>query len=140
MTFSHDTDAHLPQLFYASNILLILTLACAKAAVTLLVIAIKPLRLVKLACYGMLGLIAAWAVVGIFVLALQCSGPDRWVLGPTSASETCINQYAMQVALRAIDIATDVGIVILPGLMMKSVQVAAGKKWMVVVLFAIRLV
>lgn len=121
--------------------LLILSLACAKAAVTLLVIAIKPLRLVMYACYAMLGLIAVWAVAGVFVLAFQCSGPDRWVLGPTSGpnAETCIDQYAMQIALRAIDIATDVGIVLLPGFMMRSVQVSVGKRWIVVVLFATRL-
>ena len=65
---------------------------------------------------------------------------NRWVLSPGSGPETCIDQYAMQVALRAIDVATDVGIVMLPGFMMKSVQVATGKKWMVVLLFAIRLV
>ena len=129
------------QLFYASNILLILALACAKAAVTLLVIAIKPLRYVMWACYAMLGLIAVWAVAGVFVLALQCSGPNRWVLGPASGSngETCIDQHAMLIALRVIDIATDVGIVLLPGLMMWGVQVSAQKRWVVVLLFAVRL-
>jgi hypothetical protein len=127
------------QLFFASNILLVLALASAKAAVTLLIIAIKPLRFVMLACYAMLGLIAVWCVVGVFVLGFQCSGPDRWVLGPNSGPETCIDQYAMQVALRTIDIATDVGIVILPAFMMRSVQVNAGKRWMVILLFAIRL-
>ena len=93
------------------------------------------------ACYAMLGLIAVWAVAGVFVLAFQCSGPNRWVLSPTSGpnAETCINQYAMQIALRIIDIATDVGIVLLPGLMMRSVQVSTAKRWVVVLLFAVRL-
>lgn len=108
---------------------------------TLLVIAIKPLRFVMYACYAMLGVIAVWAVAGVFALAFQCSSPDRWALGPGPrlASETCVNQYAMQVALRSLDILTDVGIVSLPALMMKSVQVSAGKRWMVVLLFATRL-
>ncbi|EXJ65321.1 hypothetical protein A1O7_01662 [Cladophialophora yegresii CBS 114405] len=132
--------ATLSKLFFASNILLILALASAKAAVTLLVIAIKPLRFVMLACYAMLGLIAVWAVAGVFVLGFQCSAPHRWVLGPGSGPETCIDQYAMQVALRAIDIATDVGIVLLPAFMMRSVQVATAKRWVVVLLFGIRLI
>ncbi|KAJ9606421.1 hypothetical protein H2200_009382 [Cladophialophora chaetospira] len=134
--------AQLSKLFYASNILLIMALACAKAAVTLLVIAIKPLRFVMYACYAMLGLIAVWGVAGVFVLAFQCSGPNRWVLGPSSGpnAETCIDQYAMQIGLRTIDIATDVGIVLLPGLMMRSVQVSAAKRWVVVLLFAVRLI
>ncbi|OCT54487.1 hypothetical protein CLCR_00856 [Cladophialophora carrionii] len=132
--------AGLSKLFFASNILLILALAGAKAAVTLLVIAIKPLRFVMLACYALLGLIAVWAVAGVFVLGFQCSGPDRWVLGPSSGPETCIDQYAMQVALRTVDIATDVGIVLLPAVMMRSVQVSAAKRWVVVLLFAVRLI
>jgi hypothetical protein len=129
-------------MFYASNILLILSLACAKAAVTLLVIAIKPLRFVMYACYGMLGLIGVWALASVLVLGLQCSAPNRWALGPTSGpnAETCIDQYAMLVAIRVIDIGIDVGIILLPGLMMRSVQVSANKRWMVVMLFATRLV
>ena len=126
------------QLFYTSNLLLILSLAFAKAAVTLLVIAIKPLRTVMYACYGMLVLVGLWTVTSLFVLGLQCSSPHRWALGPGSG-ETCIDQYAMTVAIRVIDIATDIGIVALPSLMMKSVQVSANKRWMVVMLFSIRL-
>ncbi|OAL30249.1 hypothetical protein AYO20_08823 [Fonsecaea nubica] len=128
------------KLFFASNILLILALACAKAAVTLLIIAIKPLRAIMFACYGMLGCIALWGVVSVFVVAFQCS-PNRWSLGPSSGpdAQTCIDQYAMQVAVRAVDIAIDVGIVLLPALMMRSVQVPNAKRWMVVTLFAIRL-
>ncbi|KIW26305.1 uncharacterized protein PV07_09406 [Cladophialophora immunda] len=130
----------LSKLFYASNILLVLALACAKAAVTLLIIAIKPLRWVMFACYGMLGFVAVWGVASVFVVAFQCS-PNHWSLGPSSGADpqTCIDQYAMQIALRAMDIASDVGIVLLPALMMRSVQVSNGKRWMVVTLFAIRL-
>jgi hypothetical protein len=119
----------------------VLSLACAKAAVTLLIIAIKPLRFVRYACYSMLGAIAIWAVAGVFVLGFQCSGPNHWALGPLTGpgSQTCIDQYAMVIGLRVADIATDVGIILLPALMMKSVQVSASKRWIVVLLFAIRL-
>lgn len=123
--------------FYASNILLILALASAKAAVTLLIIAIKPLKNVMYACYGMLVFIGLWAISSVFVLAFQCS-PDRWALGP-SDTNTCINQYAMQIAIRSMDIASDVGIVLLPALMMRTVLVSRDKRWMVILLFSLRL-
>jgi hypothetical protein len=126
-------------LFYTSNILLVLSLACAKAAVTLLIIAIKPLKYVMYACYAMLAVIGSWAVAGAFVLGFQCSAPNRWALAP-GAGVTCVDQYAMQIGLRVVDIVTDLGIILLPALMMKSVQVSVGKRWMVVMLFAIRLV
>lgn len=116
---------------------MILAVAGAKAAVTLLVIAIKPLRNVMYACYGMLGFIAVWAIASIFALAFQCS-PNHWALGP-SDTDTCVNQYALQVAIRSLDIASDVGIVLLPALMMRTVLVSRDKRWMVILLFSLRL-
>ncbi|KEF54873.1 uncharacterized protein A1O9_09316 [Exophiala aquamarina CBS 119918] len=127
----------LSKTFYASNILMILAIAGAKAAVTLLVIAIKPLRNVMYGCYGMLVFIGLWTVASVFALAFQCS-PNRWALGP-SESDTCVNQYAMQVAIRSLDIASDVGIVLLPALMMRTVLVSRDKRWMVIMLFSLRL-
>lgn len=124
--------------FYAANILFILALAGAKAAVTLLVIAIKPTKNVMLACYGMLAFIGLWAVAGVFALAFQCS-PDHWALGP-SETNTCVDQYALQVAIRSMDIASDIGIVLLPALMMRTVLVSRDKRWMVILLFSLRLV
>ncbi len=88
----------------------------------------------------MLAFIALWGVGSVLALALQCS-PDRWVLGPSSGSdpETCVDQYAMQVAIRVLDIASDVGIVLLPAFMMRSVQVSRETRWMVILLFSLRL-
>jgi hypothetical protein len=116
---------------------MILAVASAKAAVTLLVIAIKPLKNVMYGCYGMLGFIAVWAVASVFALAFQCS-PNHWALGP-SDTDTCVNQYALQVAIRSLDIASDVGIVLLPALMMRTVLVSRDKRWMVILLFSLRL-
>ena len=114
-----------------------MALASAKAAVTLLVIAIKPLKGVMFACYAMLAFIGLWGVASVFAVAFQCS-PTRWVLGP-SASHTCVDQYSMQVAIRALDILSDVGIVLLPALMMRTVQVNREKRLMVILLFSLRL-
>ena len=132
---SEDADRD-GQAFYASNILMIAALAGAKASVTLLIISIKPLRPVMLASYGLLGVVAAWMVAGILALAFQCSLPMPWRLGP----DTCVDQYAVQLALGAVNIITHFAIVVLALLMMRSVQVASSKKWTVVALFALRIV
>ncbi|KIX04957.1 uncharacterized protein Z518_05829 [Rhinocladiella mackenziei CBS 650.93] len=142
----HVTDiaaseiSDLSKKFYASNILLVLALTGAKASVTLLIIAIKPLKSVVIACYGMLVFVGVWGVASVFVLAFQCF-PNRWVLGPDSGlgNNTCIDQYAMQVAIRSLDIASDVGIVLLPILMMQKVQVAPKKRLVVMALFGLRI-
>ena len=129
------------QAFYASNILLIIALAGAKASVTLLIVSIKPARPVLLACYGVLGVTAVWMVAAIFTFAFQCSLPRPWVMGPDTAlgSQSCVDQFAMQIGTGAINILTDLAIVTLPFFMMKTVQVANSKRWMVSALFALRI-
>jgi hypothetical protein len=119
------------------NILWLLALSCAKAAVVLLIIAIKPLRAFRLAAYGLLGVTALWGLGSLFVFALQCS-PDRWALGPGDGN-TCVDQHLMQIVVRIVDIAIDLAIIVLPGFMMQSVQVSQSKKLMVILLFAVRL-
>lgn len=103
---------------------------------TLLVIAIKPLKSVRLACYGVLVFNGLWGVVSAIALSLQCS-PNRWALGP-SDTDTCVDQYAMQIVIRICDIITDLAIIVLPVIMMQSVQTTQSKRWMVMLLFSLR--
>jgi hypothetical protein len=96
---------------------------------------------VLLACYGVLGISAAWTVAGVFAFAFQCSLPRPWVLGPNSplGPQSCVDQYALQIGVGAINILTDLAIVVLPFFMMQNVQVANTKRWMVSALFALRI-
>lgn len=119
------------------NILWVLALTCAKAAVILLIIAIKPQRFLQLTAYGLLAVTVLWGLASTFILAFQCN-PDRWALGPNKEN-TCVDQHMMQVVVRVFDIAIDLAIVILPGVMMRSVQTSPGKKIVVILLFATRL-
>jgi hypothetical protein len=92
------------------------------------------------ACYGTLAFILTWGVASASVLALQCS-PNRWALGPSSGPDpqTCIHQYAMQMTIRAMDIASDLVLVALPVCMMQTVQVGREKRQMVNMLFGLRI-
>lgn len=120
------------------NILLVLSLASAKAALTLLVIAIIPPTPLRQAAYGVLGVTAFWGITSAFALGFQCS-PDRWALGPAEGN-TCVNQYTLQASIKGVDVAIDIAIILLPIFMMRSVQVSQRKRIMVMVLFSIRLV
>lgn len=126
------------QSYFVSNILLVLSIACAKAAVTLLVIAIKPLKAVRFACYGVLIFSGVWGVASAIALSLQCS-PNRWALGP-SDTDTCVDQYTMVIVIRVCDIISDLVIIVLPIIMMQSVQTTQGKRMMVIMLFSLRIV
>lgn len=104
----------------------------------MLIIALKPIRWIAIALYGIMGLSLLWGVASIFTVALQCS-PNRWVLGPT-ASDTCFDQAAAQIGIKAVDMATDVALAVLPAFMMLNVQVSLEKRLVVVLMFGLRLV
>ncbi|KAK1059146.1 hypothetical protein LTR74_012834 [Friedmanniomyces endolithicus] len=106
--------------YYASNILLYLSLASAKASATMLIIAIKPKRTMLVSLYSVLAIVGLWAVAAVLAVALQCK-PTRWVMGP-STSDTCIDQYGAQVGIRLVDIATDAALALLPAVMVASIQ------------------
>ncbi|KAF2718477.1 hypothetical protein K431DRAFT_230852 [Polychaeton citri CBS 116435] len=121
--------------YYASSILAIVALAAAKASVTLLIVSIRPARSVMLSCYYLLGLVALWMVAGVMALAFQCELPKPWALGP----ETCVHQFGLQVTLGAINVVTDVAVIVLAFSMMRTVQVSSSRKWTVVALFGLRI-
>lgn len=102
----------------------------------LLITSIQPLQPVLWGCYGTLGVVGAWMVAGILALAFQCHLPRPWDLGQR---ETCVNQHALHVGLSVVNILTDLAIVILAYLMMRTTQVATSKRWAVVALFGLRL-
>lgn len=136
---SDNLDA-MSQAYYASNILLVLALAAAKASVIFLIISIKPSKSVMLGCRIVLATIALWAVACTFTLAFQCGLPRPWVLGPnTQEPATCLNQFGLQIGIAVTNILTDLAVIALPLVMMSQVQTARDKKLVVSILFGLRI-
>lgn len=125
----------MPKYFYSSEILLIAALAFAKASVTLLIVAVGPQRNVLLACYVLLGVVALWAVMGVFALAFQCDLPPPWDSDPGRR----IDQQTLLVFIGIISILTDIAVILLSFFLMRNVQVSTVKRWQVVALFASRI-
>lgn len=125
------------QYFLAANVLSYPSMASSKCSVAFLIISIQPRRWIIASLYGLCAVVVVWSIVAICVTALQC-GPDRWVLGPDS-DNTCIDQYAAQLALSLVDIFTDVGLVILPVVMVASVQFSVWKRFIVSFMFGLRI-
>ncbi|KAK5169521.1 uncharacterized protein LTR77_005497 [Saxophila tyrrhenica] len=128
----------LSQRYYASNILLYLSLASSKISVALLVLAIKPSRWIVIALHGLIAVSATWGVGAVLTVALQC-GPTRWVMGPMG-DNTCIDQYSGLIGLRIIDIMTDLALSILPAAMVWDIQMPLPKRLVVAFMFGLRLV
>ncbi|KAK3702142.1 hypothetical protein LTR37_015117 [Vermiconidia calcicola] len=128
----------LSQSYYASNILLFLSLGSSKSAVALLTLSIQPTRWVVVSSYALLTISIMWALSAAVVVALQCS-PNRWVLGP-NGTDTCIDQFGAQIAIRVIDIVTDIALAILPAFMIAGVQTTKFKFFVVSFVFGVRLI
>ncbi|OJD25591.1 hypothetical protein ACJ73_03037 [Blastomyces percursus] len=121
--------------FYASQILALASLACSKAALTLLIIRIKPLSAVLYACRSLLGAIAAWGIAGVVALAAQCDTPRPWDF----SEGRCVNRQALYIGLGALSIITDVALVILPFFLVFQVQLPTRKRLTIVSFFCIRI-
>src|SRR5882757_9956914 len=80
------------QTIYAANIIVIASLAAAKASVTLLVVAISPNRKLRHACYATMGFVGLWTIASILALAFQCDLPNPW----SSKGNKCVDQFSPQ--------------------------------------------
>jgi hypothetical protein len=137
---SVDTLNTMSQAYYASNILLVLSLAAAETSVIFLIMSIKPAKSVLMGCRLVLTTVALWAGTSVLALAFQCSMPQPWALGPRiGGSETCIDQYGLQIGIACTNILTDLAIIALPLVMMSKVQTLKDKKLVVSILFGLRI-
>ncbi len=75
------------QSIYASQLLTIVTLTCAKLAVSQLILAIRPQRVIRLALHVVEGVIGVWFITSLFALAFQCNLPHPYLL----ATNRCVN-------------------------------------------------
>ena len=97
-------------------------------------------------CVG--GLVVAWAIASLFATAFQCSLPKPYLftsspvgVGPSAAPHAqCFNQVVFWDAVGAVDIFTDVAIMILPVLVVRDLQLNLRKKINVVFAFSFRLI
>ncbi|KIV86603.1 hypothetical protein PV11_02203 [Exophiala sideris] len=135
-TVSESHFVSFEKAMYTANILLIAALAAAKASVTHLIIAINPSRKLVMSCYCVLGLVAAWMIASIFALAFQCNLPHPWDFHGTK----CVDLFALNVGIQTVNILTDCLLVVIPFIMMQSVQVSMSRRFVVSGLFAARLV
>ncbi|QVM10968.1 hypothetical protein D8B26_005619 [Coccidioides posadasii str. Silveira] len=120
---------------YASQILAHVSLTCTKLSMVVLIISIKPFHKFLLACYGVLGFIYLWGIIGVFTLSFQCDRPRPWDFTPGR----CLNQQALHVSLGVGSIIIDVATVILPCFIVWRVQLSFKKRMTVAALFGTRI-
>ncbi|KAB8204884.1 hypothetical protein BDV34DRAFT_110518 [Aspergillus parasiticus] len=119
---------------YASQILSVLVLACSKVAVALLLISIKPFNTVLLACKILLWLVGAWTFAFTIALAIQYAQLQVWNLNFGRR----IDQEALYTGLAVSHILLDIGLVVLPMILMRKVQMSKWKCFQICALFGLR--
>ncbi|KAJ5802476.1 uncharacterized protein N7503_004926 [Penicillium pulvis] len=122
---------------YVAQILLVMTIALSKISSGLLFKSTLTSKGYTWANMSLIGAISAWAIGSILALALRCSLPTPWEWNLT---EKCINQPALFQAIAALNIITDVALVVLPCVLLRNVQLSRWKRFRIMALIASKLV
>ncbi|TVY53303.1 hypothetical protein LSUE1_G009708, partial [Lachnellula suecica] len=117
---------------YASQLLYIPTLCLGKLSTLGYLKALAPSG----SRYGatnilLTGFVVLWATGAGFAIAFQCSLPHPWAI----LSAQCLNRAILWDAIGALDILTDICIIILPAYLVWTLQMPLSKKLLVVVVF-----
>lgn len=93
---------------------------------------------------------SAWTIASVFAIAFQCGLPQPWayasgkcfspVHGPSSVLEKMLisGQLSFWVPVGAVDIVTDIAVIILPAWGVWDLQMGADKKMIVIAAFSFR--
>ncbi|KAJ5612061.1 hypothetical protein N7510_005255 [Penicillium lagena] len=121
---------------YAAQILLIATTALSKLSLGLLFKNLMTSRRYSRTNQGLMVVIIAWTIASILALVLRCtiSAPWKW-----NVPDQCINQIALFQVIAALNIITDIGIVVLPCMLLRTVQLSRGKRFRIMALLASRI-
>ena len=125
--------------YYISNILFLITIYFAKISLVFFIMRLTPVRTTIHICYGLIAGITAWTIATTIALALQCNPPRPWDYIET-AKHTCnVNIPALYASIGAIDILTDLAIVLMPVVIVWNVQISLHQRFTVIGVFACRL-
>jgi len=129
-----DTDFALYQKYgYAAQIILVATMTLSKISLSLLVQSLMAEGHSVMAGRGLLAIIIGWGITSIFSIAFGCALPHPW-----DSTGRCINLGALHNAISAINIVTDLGLILLPCLVFWRVQDRM-RRYRVTALFATRI-
>ena len=103
----------------------------------MLVVLIQTLHLLWM-FWVICGVVVAWAIASMCIIALQCR-PNPWSMGP-SDDVSCINQHTAQIAIKVVDVLTDVALAVLPGILFMGLRMSRSKRLVVAFLFGLRIV
>ncbi|KAF2089880.1 hypothetical protein K490DRAFT_54315 [Saccharata proteae CBS 121410] len=123
---------------YAQHLLYIATIATAKLSMTVFFNRLAVQKIHLRCIWALAGIITAWAVSSLFIIAFQCPMPEPW--NPTFAPPgSCLTQD-IWIYIVGIDCLTEAFIMALPIWIVWRVQIPFNKKLLIQFLFSIRVI
>ncbi|KAK3368267.1 hypothetical protein B0H63DRAFT_514927 [Podospora didyma] len=114
------------QALYAAELLNIFTLVATKVALLFALVAITPSSGHRI-IIGATGFVTVgWGISTVFAIAFQCPAPTRWNL--LTPSPACIDMKAVRTYSAAMNLATDVALIIIPSIIVIPVQMTWEKR------------
>ena len=115
--------------------LAILVHGLSKVSVSIFIQAINARSDLKIVNRALFAVIALWSVISLLLAAFRCSLPNPWQDG----NESCLDALAVSIGINVFNILTDLGLVVLPVVMMWGVHTSTDVKVRVMSLFSCRL-
>ena len=135
-SISHASYVAFQKVGYSSFFLYILAINTAKLTTLYLLYTLTPQRCHRRPIVAVGGFILLWTVGTILGIAFQCSLPSPYLY--TSSTE-CISQTSFWYTTGAIDILTDIALMVLPGMVIAKLQLPLQKKLTICFAFVFRL-
>jgi hypothetical protein len=118
-----------------------LSMVCVKVSVIFFYLRIFPNRRFRIGTWGVLGLIMAWGVSCLFVIAFQCDPPagiwNHW--DSAIAGGSCLDVRKLAWGHTVSNLIFDIVVVLLPVPVLLQLQMSAAKKIQVILMFSVGL-
>lgn len=95
---ANDVLADILQMFYASHILTIITLALAKCSVGFFILRLTPHQFQRVPIWSTIAVTAAWMVASVLAMALQCDLSQPWRLTRGVQCPDSVSRFALPVS------------------------------------------
>ena len=113
----------------------VLALAFTKCSIVIYINSLTPVRKQRLAGLVVGGFTALWAFSSILVLAFKCHTPQVW----DEIHGTCVDVVSFWTYFDVVNILTDLALVVIPGVMLASLQMDLKRKVIILLCFATRI-
>lgn len=121
---------------YAAQLLLILSLCCAKLSVAAFVQNLTPNKSDRRMIAALMTLIAVWSLGSLLAAAFQCRVPAPW----NFLGEYCFNRTAFWNSFGILNVVTDVGLIAMPLKIIICIQASLRKRFIISLCFLTRVV